>query len=44
MLEQGLVQVYTGNGKGAAADLVTEMREVKYYYQQGVQARIGIEK
>ncbi len=28
----------------AAADLVTEMREVKHYYQQGVQARIGIEK
>ena len=28
----------------AAADLVTEMREIKHYYQQGVQARIGIEK
>ncbi|ANA41039.1 MULTISPECIES: cob(I)yrinic acid a,c-diamide adenosyltransferase [Geobacter] len=27
-----------------AADLVTEMVEVKHYYQQGVQARIGIEK
>jgi cob(I)alamin adenosyltransferase len=26
-----------------AADLVTEMREVKHYYTQGVQARIGIE-
>ncbi len=26
------------------ADLVTEMREVKHYYQQGVQARVGIEK
>ncbi len=25
------------------ADLVTEMREVKHYYQQGVQARQGIE-
>jgi cob(I)alamin adenosyltransferase len=25
------------------ADLVTEMREVKHYYQQGVQARAGIE-
>jgi cob(I)alamin adenosyltransferase len=25
------------------ADLVTEMREVKHYYQQGVQARKGIE-
>lgn len=28
----------------AAADLVTEMREVKHYYQQGVNARVGIEK
>jgi cob(I)alamin adenosyltransferase len=26
------------------ADLVTEMREVKHFYQQGVQAREGIEK
>ena len=26
------------------ADLVTEMRAVKHYYDQGVQARIGIEK
>jgi len=26
------------------ADLVTEMREVKHYYQAGVPARIGIEK
>ena len=26
------------------ADLVTEMREVKHYYSQGVQARLGIEK
>jgi cob(I)alamin adenosyltransferase len=26
------------------ADLVTEMTEVKHYYQKGVQARIGIEK
>ena len=26
------------------ADLVTEMREVKHYYSQGVQAREGIEK
>ncbi len=28
----------------ARADLVTEMREVKHYYAQGVQARKGIEK
>lgn len=25
------------------ADLVTEMKEVKHYYTQGVQARLGIE-
>ena len=37
-------------GRGAApevieeADLVTEMRAVKHYYDKGVQARIGIEK
>jgi cob(I)alamin adenosyltransferase len=28
----------------AAADLVTEMCEIKHYYQQGVLARLGIEK
>ncbi len=28
----------------AAADLVTEMREVKHYYGRGVEARTGIEK
>jgi cob(I)alamin adenosyltransferase len=27
-----------------AADLVTEMREVKHYYRAGVPARVGIEK
>ena len=27
-----------------AADLVTEMREVKHYYKAGVPARLGIEK
>lgn len=26
------------------ADLVTEMREIKHYYNEGVQARTGIEK
>jgi cob(I)alamin adenosyltransferase len=26
------------------ADLVTEMREIKHYYQHGVEARAGIEK
>lgn len=26
------------------ADLVTEMKEVKHYYSQGVEARLGIEK
>ncbi len=28
----------------AAADLVTEMRAVKHYYDKGVMARVGIEK
>ncbi len=28
----------------AAADLVTEMKEIKHYYTRGVQAREGIEK
>ena len=28
----------------ARADLVTEMQEVKHYYQQGVKARVGVEK
>ena len=27
-----------------AADLVTEMKEIKHYYQKGVEARDGIEK
>jgi len=37
-------------GRGAAqqiiekADLVTEMREIKHYYKEGVKARTGIEK
>jgi cob(I)alamin adenosyltransferase len=33
-----------GPGIIAAADLVTEMKEIKHYYQNGVEARIGIEK
>jgi cob(I)alamin adenosyltransferase len=39
--------VLTGRGAPASlierADLVTEMREVKHYYKQGVEARKGIE-
>ncbi len=39
--------VITGRGAPealiAAADLVTEMREIKHYYQAGVGARVGIE-
>jgi cob(I)alamin adenosyltransferase len=37
-------------GRGATklvmdkADLVTEMKEIKHYYKQGVVARVGIEK
>jgi len=44
----GMELVLTGRGAAKAvmekADLVTEMREVKHYYHQGVQAREGIEK
>jgi cob(I)alamin adenosyltransferase len=40
--------VLTGRGASpeiiAAADLVTEMREIKHYYKVGVDARVGIEK
>ena len=38
------------SGRGALpsviekADLVTEMKEIKHYYQKGVAARVGIEK
>ena len=28
----------------AKADLVTEMKEIKHYFKQGVAARVGIEK
>ena len=45
---EGLELVMTGRGAPAEviekADLVTEMREVKHYFQQGVNARRGIEK
>ena len=44
----GMELVLTGRGAPEKvvekADLVTEMREIKHYYQQGVQAREGIEK
>lgn len=40
--------IITGRGADpeiiAKADLVTEMREIKHYFQQGVAARVGIEK
>ena len=40
--------VITGRGADSRiiekADLVTEMKEVKHYYQKGVKSRIGIEK
>ncbi len=40
--------VITGRGAAKkiikAADLVTEMKEIKHYYQKGVAARKGIEK
>ncbi|MBU1169437.1 MAG: cob(I)yrinic acid a,c-diamide adenosyltransferase [Proteobacteria bacterium] len=40
--------VITGRGAGPAiihrADLVTEMKEIKHYYKNGVTARVGIEK
>ncbi len=40
--------VITGRNAGEKlikrADLVTEMKEIKHYYKQGVKARVGIEK
>ena len=40
--------IITGRNAGQKviekADLVTEMREIKHYYKQGVMARVGIEK
>ncbi|MEW5734447.1 MAG: cob(I)yrinic acid a,c-diamide adenosyltransferase [Thermodesulfobacteriota bacterium] len=45
---EGVELVITGRNAAPevmeAADLVTEMREIKHYYQKGVQARVGIEK
>lgn len=44
----GVELVLTGRGAPPevieAADLVTEMTEVKHYYTQGIQARVGIER
>lgn len=44
----GLELVLTGRGAPpeivAAADLVTEMRDVKHYYNAGIDARAGIER
>jgi cob(I)alamin adenosyltransferase len=40
--------IFTGRGAPSSliekADLVTEMKEIKHYFQKGVQARTGIEK
>jgi cob(I)alamin adenosyltransferase len=44
----GMELVLTGRGAPQeiidAADLVTEMREVKHYYGKGVDARTGVER
>jgi cob(I)alamin adenosyltransferase len=44
---EGMELILTGRGAQEqiidAADLVTEMKEVKHYYTQGIQAREGIE-
>jgi cob(I)alamin adenosyltransferase len=43
----GTELILTGRGAGAAlidaADLVTEMREIKHYFREGIPARRGIE-
>jgi cob(I)alamin adenosyltransferase len=48
MKPEGMEIVMTGRLAPAAfiefADLVTEMREVKHYYEKGVDARVGIER
>jgi cob(I)alamin adenosyltransferase len=45
---QNMELVITGRGADSRiiekADLVTEMKQVKHYFQKGVKARIGIEK
>ena len=44
----GMEIVLSGRGAPeeivAAADLVTEMREIKHYYAKGVDARVGVER
>ncbi|MCF8087180.1 MAG: cob(I)yrinic acid a,c-diamide adenosyltransferase [Desulfotignum sp.] len=48
MKPENVELVITGRGASSAlkdrADLVTEMKNIKHYFQQGVRARIGIEK
>ncbi len=48
MKPENVELVITGRGALESvinrADLVTEMKEIKHYYQQGVTARVGIEK
>jgi cob(I)alamin adenosyltransferase len=44
----GMELILTGRGAPReiieAADLVTEMREIKHYYGKGVEARLGVER
>jgi cob(I)alamin adenosyltransferase len=44
----GMELILTGRGAPAeiidAADLVTEMREIRHYYAKGVDARVGVER
>ncbi len=48
MKPENIELVITGRGAAPSiiekADLVTEMKEIKHYYQKGIQARVGIEK
>ena len=45
---EGMELILTGRGAPQrvidAADLATEMKELKHYYAQGVDARVGIER